>query len=172
MPSNGRMAGHGRFEDRHVLVLGEGPLAEMSERVLANAGARLRRIDLGDRETLEGLIAGRRGPDVAVLVPSLEPTPGYLDRSGRIEQTTLESFTDAVETLLDAPFQALQVLARAMSSAGSGRIIFVLPTSARRSDPFRGYGEVATGAGLVNVARQAALELAPAGVAVDRKSVG
>ena len=54
-----------------------------------------------------------------------------------------------------------------MKPQGSGRIVVTASTAGLRADPMVCYGYIASKAAVVNVARQAALELAPHGVHVN-----
>lgn len=187
-------------EGRRVLVLGTGPAALAVASVLRRSGATLALVDddprrlaeaaaslgadsvealsypRGDWAALRELIAEfgarLRGLDAAFLASSVGRGPGYLEVEGRLEQLDRLAWDGAVDATLHASFAALQALAAVMEPAGDGRIVVVTTRAARRSDDAHGYGDIAAGSGLVNLARQAAFELAPKGVRVNTVVAG
>jgi NAD(P)-dependent dehydrogenase (short-subunit alcohol dehydrogenase family) len=124
-------------------------------------------------------------PAVAAFVSALADRDGGLDvafvnagislKSQR-EEGELDGLDDAWDRVLDVnlngTFAVLKACASVMRRKGAGRIIVTASTAGLRADPLCGNSYVASKAAVVNLTRQAALQLAPFGVRVNAIAPG
>ncbi len=172
-----------------VLVTGAaGALGSAISKALGARGARLYLTDL-DQDRLEGL-ASDLGGQTKTAVAGLDicdekavdetlrhvvETHGRLDglvnaagifRTAPITDMTHDDFMETVSVNLTAPFLLTRAAARIMSEAGSGRIVHLASVSSHVANPeYAAYA--ASKAGLSQMVRVAARELAPKGITVN-----
>lgn len=96
----------------------------------------------------------------------------YADPAGRLESFAREDWVHTFDVNLDGAVNTMRAAARVMRPQGSGKIIATASTAGMRADPMVGYGYVAAKAALINVVKQAALDLAPFGVTVNAIAPG
>lgn len=96
----------------------------------------------------------------------------YADPAGRLESFAREDWVRTFDVNLDGAVNTMRAAARVMRPQGSGKIIATASTAGMRADPMVGYGYVAAKAALINVVKQAALDLAPFGVTVNAIAPG
>lgn len=129
-------------------------------------------VDVSDAGQVQGAVARcveeEGGLDVAFANAGIAAAPGFVVPGG---QTVDAVGTDALQSVMAVNFHGVlntvAAAAAVMKRQGSGRIIVTASTAGLRPDPFVCYGYVASKAAVLNVVRQAALELAPHGVLVN-----
>src|SRR5216117_1722888 len=141
----------GRFAGRVVIVTG-GATAGVFEAVDVGDGAAVRAL-------VERAVAAFRRVDVLV-------SNAFATSVGSIERFALEAWTRTLEVTLTAAFTGLQAVAPVMRTQGGGAVVNVASISGLGGD--RGLAAYnAAKAGMINLTRTAALELAPAGIRVN-----
>ena len=94
--------------------------------------------------------------------------PGYATAPvGQIEAVSLELWEKVLRVNLTGVFVTMRAAATHMKRQRSGRIIVTSSSAGLKAEPIVGYGYVATKAAVINLVRQAALELAPYNVMVN-----
>jgi meso-butanediol dehydrogenase/(S,S)-butanediol dehydrogenase/diacetyl reductase len=174
-----------RFEDRVAIVTGgasgigeatvrrlvaEGARAviadvdrERGESVAAETGATFEAVDVGDEAALGSLIerTARRLGRIDLLVSN-----AFASTVGPLEQTTGPGWERTIQVTLTAVFTGLRAVAPVMRSGGGGAVVNVASISGMAGD--RGLAAYnAAKAGVINLTRTAALELAGAGIRVN-----
>jgi NAD(P)-dependent dehydrogenase (short-subunit alcohol dehydrogenase family) len=89
-----------------------------------------------------------------------------------IEQVRHEDWDRVLAVNLNGVLHTVQAAASVMRPQGSGRIVVTASTAGLRADPMVGYGYIASKAAVVNLVRQAALDLAPHNVRVNAIAPG
>jgi NAD(P)-dependent dehydrogenase (short-subunit alcohol dehydrogenase family) len=89
-----------------------------------------------------------------------------------IEQVRHEDWDRVLAVNLDGVLHTVQAAASVMRPQGSGGIVVTASTAGLRADPMVGYGYIASKAAVVNLVRQAALDLAPHNVRVNAIAPG
>ncbi|MGH8868231.1 MAG: SDR family NAD(P)-dependent oxidoreductase [Actinomycetes bacterium] len=89
-----------------------------------------------------------------------------------LEHVRREDWDRVLSVNLTGMLYTIQATASVMRPRRSGRIIVTASTAGLRADPMVGYGYVASKAAVVNVVRQAALDLAPYDVRVNAIAPG
>lgn len=132
-----------------------------------------RHVDVADIQAVRTLVGGivdeHGGLDVAFV------NAGVGTRSARVEGELdgLDEGWDQVMSInLIGAFATLQACASPMRKQGSGRIVVTTSTAGLRADPIVSNAYIASKAAMVNLTRQAALELAPHGVRVNAIAPG
>lgn len=118
------------------------------------------------------LVAELGGLDVVFANAGIAGGTRYSDPAGRLESFSSELWDRTFDVNLDGAVNTMRAAARVMRPQGAGKIIATASTAGLRADPMVGYGYVATKAALINVVRQAALDLAPHGVTVNAIAPG
>jgi NAD(P)-dependent dehydrogenase (short-subunit alcohol dehydrogenase family) len=147
---------------------------EASTRTLAERGAAVRSfvVDVSDedrvRAMFDDVVASEGGLDVVFANAGIASVPGFAVDGGQLLETVERSDWDRVLSVnLDGVLFTMKHAAAAMKRQGSGRIVVTSSNAGLRAEPEVCYGYVAAKAAIVNVVRQAALELAPHGVHVN-----
>ncbi len=175
----------GRFAGRVVIVTGGASgIGAATARAFAAEGARVviadvdrergrevagatagvfEAVDVGDgaavRALVEQTVAAFRRVDVLV-------SNAFATSVGSIERFALEAWTRTLEVTLTAAFTGLQAVAPVMRAQGGGAVVNVASISGLGGD--RGLAAYnAAKAGMINLTRTAALELASAGIRVN-----
>jgi NAD(P)-dependent dehydrogenase (short-subunit alcohol dehydrogenase family) len=145
-----------------------------STRALAERGAAVRSFvaDVSDEEQVramvEDAVAAEDGLDVVFANAGIASVPGFAVEGGqRLEAVESTDWNRVLRVNLDGVLFTMKHAAAAMKRQGSGRIVVTSSNAGLRAEPEVCYGYVAAKAALVNVVRQAALELAPHGVHVN-----
>lgn len=129
-------------------------------------------VDVSDDEAVRsafaGAVAAYGGLDTVFANAGLAAVPGYANIGGQELHTVAdEDWRHVLDVNLDGVLNTLRAAAGVMKPQGSGRIVVTASTAGLRADPMVCYGYIASKAAVVNIARQAALELAPHGVHVN-----
>ena len=148
-------------------------LAEQAGRLSAGGcDVRTAVVDVTDdasvRSALADAAAAYGGLDIVFANAGIAAVPGYANPGGQELHTVAEdAWRKVVGVNLDGVLSTMRAAAGVMKPQGSGRIVVTASTAGLRADPMVCYGYIASKAAVVNVARQAALELAPHGVHVN-----
>ncbi|MEN3282639.1 MAG: hypothetical protein V7607_3779 [Solirubrobacteraceae bacterium] len=152
----------------------DGELLEESTRTLEDRGGRVRGsvVDVSDAEGVRALfddvIAADGGVDVVFANAGIATSPGFaVDGGERIEAIDRAAWDTAIAVNLNGIMFTIGSAAAAMRRQGGGRIVVTSSVAGIRPEPVVGYGYIATKAALLNVVRQAALDLAADNVLVN-----
>lgn len=132
-------------------------------RVSDEAGVRFETVDVSDEVALQSLIekTSVRERRLDVLVSN-----AFASAVGSLEKLSTAEWQRTLDVTLTAVFTGLRFAAPLMRRQGRGAIVNVASISGLRGD--RGFAAYnAAKAGVVNLTRSAALELAPAGIRVN-----
>lgn len=116
--------------------------------------------------------------DVVFANAGVSGGPGFLNQDGTrnpdraIETVADETIDRIIEVNYKSIFATIQAAARHMKSAGGGRIIVTSTISTIRAETFVGMPYVMSKAGLMQLVRQAALELAAHNILVNAMAPG
>lgn len=129
-------------------------------------------VDVSDEEQvralIEGVVEAEGGLDVVFANAGIAAMPGFAVEGGQRIETVERSVWDRVLGVnLNGVLFTMKHAASVMKRQGSGRIIVTSSNAGLRPEPVVCYGYVASKAAILNVVRQAALELAPHGVLVN-----
>lgn len=133
-------------------------------------------VDVTDRAALEHLVLdiqrrhGRLDAVFANAGISAGPGPGL--GKGLLEEIQREDWERVLAVNLTGVLATFQAAARPMKEQGRGRLIATASTAAFRGDGMVGYSYVAAKAAVMNIVRQAAIELAPHGILVNAIAPG
>jgi NAD(P)-dependent dehydrogenase (short-subunit alcohol dehydrogenase family) len=150
-------------------------LLDAATRTLTERGARVRGsvVDVSDPQRVQALfdevVAGDGGVDVVFANAGIATNPGYAVEGGEsIDAIDPEKWDTVIGVNLDGIVFTMKSAAAAMRRQGSGGSIVVTSSVAGlRPEPVVCYSYVASKAALLNVVRQAALDLAPDGIRVN-----
>jgi NAD(P)-dependent dehydrogenase (short-subunit alcohol dehydrogenase family) len=112
------------------------------------------------------------GVDAAFANAGVSLTPGFGFPAGELRGLDLQRWQQVLDVNLTGVLVTFQAVARQMTSQGEGSIVAIASTAGLRADPLVGYSYAASKAAIINVVRQAALELAPHGVRVNAIAPG
>jgi len=152
----------------------DGQRAEAEATRIAARGGDVRTavVDVADpdavRELFRGVVEAQGGVDVVFANAGIAAVPGYGNEGGQeLHTVTDEVWRRVLATNQDGVLFTLREAAAVMKPQGAGRIVVTASTAGLRADPMVCYGYAASKAAVINLARQAALELAPHGVHVN-----
>jgi NAD(P)-dependent dehydrogenase (short-subunit alcohol dehydrogenase family) len=112
------------------------------------------------------------GVDVAFANAGVSLTPGFGFAAGELRGLDWDRWQRVLDVNLTGVLATFQAVAPRMKDQGEGSIIATASTAGLRADPLVGYSYAASKAAVINVVRQAALELAPHGVRVNAIAPG
>jgi NAD(P)-dependent dehydrogenase (short-subunit alcohol dehydrogenase family) len=128
-------------------------------------------LDVSDRAairaTIDGIAARHGRLDVAIANAGVTAGPGYRTAIGQINAVDDAQWDRVLGINLTGVFVTLQAAAAHMKRQRSGRIVAVASVAGLKSEVMCGYAYTATKAAVVNLVRQAAMELAPYDVMVN-----
>jgi len=163
----------------HVVLTDINPvtLAEHTERLTAAGGSvEAIELDVADLEALRGAIDGtahKHGRLDAVFANAgISAGPGYKTDAGQINAVDPALWDKVVHTNLTSVFATVQAAAAPMKKQRSGRIVVTSSIAGLKSEHMVGYGYAATKAAVINLVRQAAMELAPYNVTINAIAPG
>ena len=149
-------------------------LLEQSTGSLTDRGAEARSfvVDVADAGRVQALfddvVAAQGGVDVVFANAGIASVPGFAVEGGQRLDTIESSDWDRVIGInLNGVLHTMKSAAAVMKAQGSGRIVVTSSIAGLRPEPVVCYGYIASKAALINIVRQAALELAPHGVLVN-----
>ena len=146
--------------------------ARFAERGLTVYSRQLNVKDSQDVEAAVNEAAEREGRlDICIANAGGSAGPGFGLGVG-IEDYPIETWQTGIDLNLTSAFVTLRSSARFMKKQTSGRIILVASGAAFRARPNVGYGYIAGKAALLNLVRQAAVEMAPFGTTVNAIAPG
>ena len=147
---------------------------EDATRRLAERGGTVRSfvVDVSDEERvralIEDVVAAEGGLDVVFANAGIAAVPGFAVEGGqRIETVARADWDKVLGVNLNGVLFTMKHAAAAMRRQGSGRIVVTSSNAGLRPEPEVCYGYAASKAAILNVVRQAALELAPHRVLVN-----
>jgi len=134
-------------------------------------------LDIADTEAQRAVIddvAARHGRLDAVFANAgISAGPGYgLSRDGHIDRLDLALFDKAMHVNLTATFHTIRLAAIQMKRQQGGSIVVTASIGGTRSEPVVGYGYAGSKAGIINIVRHAAVELAPFNIRVNAIAPG
>ena len=129
-------------------------------------------VDVSDESRVQALIedvvAAEGGLDTVFANAGIALVPGFAVEGGQTLDTVESSVWHSVLGVnLDGVLFTMKHAAAIMKRQGSGRIVVTSSNAGLRAEPEVCYGYAASKAAIVNLVRQAALELAPHGVHVN-----
>lgn len=146
---------------------------EAARAAIASAGGRAEAavLDVSDRAAIRAAIDGiaeRHGRlDAVIANAGITAGPGYRTETGQINAVRDEQWDRVLSINLTGVFVTVQAAAAHMKRQKSGRIVAVASVAGLKSEVMCGYAYTATKAAVVNLVRQAAMELAPYNVMVN-----
>lgn len=150
-----------------MLDLNEAELAKQAARLTAEGSVvEPVKLDVADTEGLRAAIDGaatRHGRiDCLFANAGISGGPGTLTGdAGAIDRFDIDLFRRAMDVNLTATLMAMRFVVPHMKARRYGSIIATASIAGIRSEPICGYGYIASKAAVINVVRQAAVELAP-----------
>ena len=163
---------------RVTLVDVDDGLLDLAVATLAESGCAVtgRVVDVTDNEKVEELteeVASREGGLDAVFANAgISRGAGILEGAGQLENADREAFQQVVDVNLSGAFSSMQAAAKVMRRQRSGRIVVTASIAGLGTEAFCGYGYIAAKGAVVNVVRQAALDLARDNVRVNAIAPG
>ena len=149
-------------------------LLEQSAGVLAERGGKVRFevVDVSDADLVQalfdGVIAADGGVDVVFANAGIGAAPGFaVDGGQHIDSIERADWDKVIGVNLNGIMFTVGSAAAAMRRQGSGSIVVTASVAGLRPEPVVCYGYIASKAAILNVVRQAALDLAPRGVRVN-----
>lgn len=128
-------------------------------------------LDVSDRAAIRAVIddiAHRHGRlDAVVANAGVSAGPGYRTEMGQINAVQDQQWDRVLSINLTGVFVTLQAAAAHMKRQRSGRLVAVASVAGLKSEVMCGYAYTATKAAVVNLVRQASMELAPYNVMVN-----
>jgi NAD(P)-dependent dehydrogenase (short-subunit alcohol dehydrogenase family) len=128
--------------------------------------------DLAVKAAVTDAVDAFGGLDIVFANAGISLAAGITEFGGTLETTDLERWRRVLGVNLEGVLFTLAAAASVMKAQGAGRIVVTASTAGLRGDPLVGYAYVATKAAVINVVRQAALELAPHGINVNAIAPG
>jgi NAD(P)-dependent dehydrogenase (short-subunit alcohol dehydrogenase family) len=95
-----------------------------------------------------------------------------VDPSGAIDQFDIEAYKRAIDVNLTSTLMAMRFAVPHMKQRRSGSIVATASIAGIRAEPITGYSYIASKAAVINVVKQAAVELAPYNIRVNAIAPG
>ena len=152
----------------------DGDLLEESTKALEDRGGRVRGsvVDVSDADRVRALfddvVAADGGVDVVFANAGIATNPGFAVEGGEcIDAIDRAAWDTVIGVNLNGIMFTISNAAAAMRRQGGGRIIVTSSIAGLRPEPVVCYSYIASKAAVLNVVRQAALDLAPDNVLVN-----
>jgi NAD(P)-dependent dehydrogenase (short-subunit alcohol dehydrogenase family) len=149
-------------------------LLEQSTRTLADRGGKVRSavVDVSDADRVQTMVddavAADGGIDVVFANAGIGATPGWAVEGGQqLDTVRSEDWDKVIGVNLNGILFTMKSAAAVMKRQGQGRIVVTSSVAGLRPEPVVCYGYIASKAAVLNIVRQAALELAQYGVRVN-----
>jgi NAD(P)-dependent dehydrogenase (short-subunit alcohol dehydrogenase family) len=149
-------------------------LLEQSTRTLADRGGKVRSavVDVSDADRVQALfddaVAADGGVDVVFANAGIAAAPGWAVEGGQqLDTVQGDDWDKVIGVNLNGILFTMKSAAAAMKRQGAGRIVVTSSVAGLRPEPVVCYGYIASKAAVLNIVRQAALELASHGVCVN-----
>ena len=147
----------------------EKELRRVGEEVIP--GAEIAAVDVADPHAIRRLVddvVQRKGKlDVMFANAGISAGPGLFSPKGHIENIDFAAWSEVLATNQTGAFATIQAAARHMKAQRGGRIVVTASVGGLRGASAIGYAYAASKAAVVNLVRQAALELASFDVQVN-----
>jgi NAD(P)-dependent dehydrogenase (short-subunit alcohol dehydrogenase family) len=161
-------------------------LADHDAPALAHAAQRLReagfgavherQVDVGHEAAVDSLFdevtATVGAPCVVFANAGISAGRGFVVEAGQLHNVRLDDWQRVLDVNLTGVLLTMRAAARVMKPMRRGRIIVTASIAGLRAEALSGYAYVASKAAVVNLVRQAAVELAPHGVLVNAIAPG
>ncbi|WP_321930740.1 SDR family NAD(P)-dependent oxidoreductase [Paraburkholderia guartelaensis] len=122
---------------------------------------------------INGIVARHGRLDVMFANAGISAGPGFaFGDAGRIGQIDLDHWRRVLDVNLTAATWSIKAAAKHMIAQQGGRIVVTASIGGIRAEPFVGYAYAATKSAMLNVVRQAAVDLAPHNVLVNAIAPG
>jgi NAD(P)-dependent dehydrogenase (short-subunit alcohol dehydrogenase family) len=163
----------------HVVMTDINPdtLKEHTSRMTAAGGSveglRLDVSDLGAlRAAIDASVANHGRLDAVFANAGISAGPGYQTEAGQINAVDPAKWDEVVHINLSSVFATVQAAAAHMKEQKFGRIVVTASIAGLKAEHMVGYAYAATKAAVINLVRQAALELAPHNVTINAIAPG
>ena len=127
--------------------------------------------DVRDEKAVDALVESalkRLGRlDAAFANAGISAGPGPYTAQGTLDSVSMADWENVIRINLTGVFATIRAAARPMKAQRSGRIVVTASSAGIRGDKLVGYAYAATKAAVINLVRQAAIELAPFNVQVN-----
>ena len=161
-------------------------LADINEAELTKHTSRLKAmgcavepalVDVADTKALQAAIDGaaKRYGRLDALFANAGISAGsgtLINPAGAIDQFDVEAFKHAIDINMTATLMAIRFAVPHMKARKSGSIVATASIAGIRAEPITGYGYIASKAAVINIVRQAAVELAPYNIRVNAIAPG
>lgn len=134
-------------------------------------------LDVADTDALRAAIDGaaQRHQRLDVLFANVGISGGrgtLVDPSGAIDQFDVEAYKRAIDVNLTSTLMAMRFAVPHMKRRHSGSIVATSSIAGIRAEPITGYSYIASKAAVINIVKQAAVELAPYNIRVNAIAPG
>ncbi|MGZ3408753.1 MAG: SDR family NAD(P)-dependent oxidoreductase [Xanthobacteraceae bacterium] len=134
-------------------------------------------VDVADTAVLRAAIDGaaQRHQRLDVLFANAGISAGQgtlVNPAGAIDQFDVEAFKRAMDINMTATLMAMRFAVPHMKQRKYGCIVATASIAGIRAEPITGYGYIASKAAVINIVRQAAVELAPYNIRVNAIAPG
>jgi len=133
-------------------------------------------VDVGDfaalRVAVEGVAARHGRLDAAFANAGISAGPGFMTAEGAMNAVALAKWNEVLHINLTSVFETMRAASVPMKRQKSGRIVVTASIAGLKAERMVGYAYAATKAAVINIVRQAALELAPYNVMVNAIAPG
>jgi NAD(P)-dependent dehydrogenase (short-subunit alcohol dehydrogenase family) len=134
-------------------------------------------VDVGNTDELRSAIDGtaQRHQRLDVLFANAGISAGQgtlVNPAGAIDQFDVDAFKRAIDINMTATLMAMRYAVPHMKQRRYGSIIATASIAGIRAEPITGYGYIASKAAVINIVRQAAVELAPHNIRVNAIAPG
>jgi NAD(P)-dependent dehydrogenase (short-subunit alcohol dehydrogenase family) len=124
------------------------------------------------RKTVDEAAAAGGRLDIVFANAGMSAGPGYKTEAGQLAGVNSETWQRVLEVNLTSVFNTIQAAAAHMKPQRSGRIVVTASIAGLRAEEPCGYAYTATKAAVINLVRQAAMELAPHNVMINTIAPG